>query len=1002
MNNRSKPENNTATPANPGAFDRSIWLNPRRKRFWAVIVLLVYTLAGFFVVPAVLKRTVISIVADDLGRTAQIERVEFNPYVLSLSVQGFDMDDTDNRSVIAFDELFINFQLTSIFRRAWTFREIRITRPYFLFERFGAQDSRLSRMLADYAATTATDTRAEAPGQEKTGPLPRLFIEDITLSAGHIEAIDNLPATTVNMALNPINISIKALNTLPNELGEQSVIITLPDNSTLILTGSLGLVPVVSKGELILENFRLHRVIPYLKAIFPIEAFTATLSSRFKYHFKITEDGNPNIDIDGLDVGIMDVTARGLVPETDFLSISKISALGGSIRYPEQTVQFSSLNIDDPHVSLWLDENGQLSLQQLAADTGAEQLPDDEEQALPWQVGLDRLMLNNANVDFSDRSINPAAEIGVRALQINVANISNRENSQSTLELKADMLAGGTLNANANLVLFPQPSFSGSINTQDIPLSLGQAYVQQSLQILIESGLLNTRLELSMQPNGAMRVGGTVKIPGLEIKDPGASERLVGWNELSIDKFDLDLDTKSLRISKLLLDQVFGRFIIHEDQSTNFSGLLVQTSEDPSSPLEKAETSEAANFHIVVGGVSIQDGSMDMSDLSLPLPFATHITALNGSISTIDTRSTEPSALKLEGQVDEHGLARIDGSVSVQDPINHTNVKFEFRNLLMSNLSPYSAAFVGREISEGRLQLGLRYSIEDGQLKGDNDIILSDLVLGNKIDHPDAVSLPLGLAVALLTDSKGVIDIKLPVQGNVNDPEFKIGGVIFKAFSGMITRMVSAPFRLLGNLIGIDSQDFGQIDFLAGRSDLTSPEMEKIDRLKLALQKRPELSIEISGVTDPVIDSPALKVLHLRKAIAQRMDDVQAQTSGEFMILDVEIRPLLEGLFLERNPEIDIGTLKALHTKPVEGATGASPVFDQLAFAADLRDRLLAAQTVTEQDLNSLAAARAQAISSAFLKTGDFADNRIVIAANRRVESVDGQWINLELAVAPK
>ena len=206
------------------------------------------------------------------------------------------------------------------------------------------------------------------------------------------------------------------------------------------------------------------------------------------------------------------------------------------------------------------------------------------------------------------------------------------------------------------------------------------------------------------------------------------------------------------------------------------------------------------------------------------------------------------------------------------DPIRHTDVTVEFRNLLMPKLSPYTVQFAGREIDQGKLDLGLVYAIDEGKLHGENDVVLSDLVLGEKVDHPDAASLPLGLAVSLLKDADGVIKIDLPVEGDINDPEFKIGGVVWQAITGLITKIVSAPFRFLGNLIGVDSEDFGQFEFLAGRADLTPPELEKIVQMEKALQQRPELTIEISGVADRVIDVPALKLIRLRAIANERLE----------------------------------------------------------------------------------------------------------------------------------
>ena len=409
---------------------------------------------------------------------------------------------------------------------------------------------------------------------------------------------------------------------------------------------------------------------------------------------------------------------------------------------------------------------------------------------------------------------------------------------------------------------------------------------------------------------------------------------------------------------------------------------------------------EAPAWSAVIGGIVIEDGSMDFSDLSLPLPFATRVTSLDGTISTIDNESNEPANIRLEGQVDEYGLARIEGGMNLLDPVAHTDVTVEFRNLLMTSLSPYSAQFAGREIDEGKLNLDLEYRIDGGQLDGQNSVVLSDLVLGKEVESADAVSLPLGLAVALLKDSNGVIDIDLPVSGDINDPEFRIGGVIWKAFAGLITKVVAAPFKLLGGLIGIDSEDFGQFQFLAGRHDLTPPELEMVVQLKQALEKRPELRVEINGVFDPAIDTPALQYLQLRETAWQRLGRDPSEESNASEMLGEEIRKLLEVLYSERFPASPLDELKAMHSAAPADDPEGKPVLDELAYAGELRDRLVASEPVGPTELKGLANRRAQAIYDAFLAAGDLDPARIQLGEASVAESEDGEWVLMELGVA--
>jgi hypothetical protein len=254
----------------------------------------------------------------------------------------------------------------------------------------------------------------------------------------------------------------------------------------------------------------------------------------------------------------------------------------------------------------------------------------------------------------------------------------------------------------------------------------------------------------------------------------------------------------------------------------------------------------------------VSDAAADFADRSLPLPFDAKIAALNGEISTIATTSSEPSTVKMEGSVDEFGRVQVSGTVTPLDPAANTDIRVAFENVDMPKFSAYSIPFAGQEISSGRLDLDLGYAISEGALVGENRVVLRDFELGDKVEHPGAMSLPLGLAVALLKDPDGRIDLDVPVRGDVNDPEFKYGAVVAKALFNLITKIVTSPFALLGNLVGAEAGELEYLVFEPGRADLSPPEIEKAGKIAEALGLRPQLALQIGGVYAPDNDAAAL------------------------------------------------------------------------------------------------------------------------------------------------
>ncbi len=983
----------------PGDSDTPVktaspWIHPRRKRFWAIVAVLAYTLGGFFGIPAVVKSQLIDTLREDFGREAQVEEVAFNPFTLEMRIAGFQLDDVDGEGLAGFDELRVNFQLSSLFRRAWTFSELHLDAPWFHFERFAPGDSRIGRLLTD-----AKPTDPEAPTSNGEGGLPRLLIHDLRISDGRARFRDHVPEPLVELDAGPVDVAVDTLNTLPDRDGQQSVTIRLPGNGVLGWQGTIALSPLLSRGRLTVDELPLDPVTPYLQASLPLDALRARLSVHTSYRLGVRDTGDLEVMLDELEIGVDDFLLSGLAPSTDILAFTRLNLAGGSFRFPERRLHFVEIGLDGPGVKTWLDRSGRLNLLDLVpagAGEPGEAAPDRSAEAAGWEVGADRLTVTGGALEFEDRRLDPPAAAALRELSLNATEPGNQPDQAIPVQLETGLDAGGRIRFDGSLTALPVFRLEGEVGIEELPLSLGQPYLEQRFRMQIEEGLFGTRAALNVQADGQLSVSGEVAVDRLQVLNTAADEPLLGWTRLLIDRFELDTAERSLALARLAIEEPTGRLQIRADKTTNLSDLpIAVVGEAPA----ETQPPEAPPWSVIVSGIGISDGFLAFSDLSLPLPFGTEISGLGGEVTAIDRNSTEPARLRFEGQVDDYGLARIEGSMRVFDPIGHTDVSVEFRNLLMSNLSPYTAQFAGREIDQGKLDLDLRYFIDQGALQGQNDIVLSDLVLGAEVDHPDAASLPLGLAVALLKDANGVIDIDLPVEGDVNDPEFRIGGVILKAIVGLITKVVTAPFSLLGNLIGVDSEELGAFQFLAGRSDLTPPEREKVAQLQSALAQRPELVLEIAGSYNAEVDGPRLRYDRLRQEVIERLGRELGSDATDQALIAEDVRPVLEALYSERIPDQTLDTVKAAHTRPPADDPEEKPQLDELAYAGALRDRLLAAETVSPADLEQLAEARAAAIRDAFIADG-LEEARIRMAPPIAAESEDGEWVPLELGLA--
>jgi hypothetical protein len=494
------------------------------------------------------------------------------------------------------------------------------------------------------------------------------------------------------------------------------------------------------------------------------------------------------------------------------------------------------------------------------------------------------------------------------------------------------------------------------------------------------------------------------------ITETDVGSKLGSWATLRANKLALSAANRSLEISEIRLEDAYADILIAEDGSVNLGRAkkgVAQSGEEEVAAGEN-EADEGSNVAesqstedggdglpmITVGRVVVANAAADFADFSLPLPFAAKIAELSGQLSTVATA---------EGKVDEFGLVRVTGHATPLDPSANTDINVVFENVQMPKFSAYTIPFAGRKIASGHLDLDLGYKVTASELEGENKVILRDFELGDKVDHPGAMSLPLGLAVALLKDAEGRINIDLPVRGNVDDPEFKYGGVVMKALANLIVGIVASPFKLLANLVGAESSELEYLHFVDGRSDLTGPELEKSVKLSEALKIRPELMLQFGGVVDPAADGVALRTASVETEIERRIATLTGEETDGAMYTENRFE-VIEQMYRESeitaDPNASLAEIRDEYTSSAAtDASGAEEKFDALAYAEHLRRLLVDRQPLSDQELSELAAARAANAREAIVTASPELGARIEVVESTTVSRDEGEPVRMQMVL---
>ncbi len=931
------------------------WLNWRRKRCWLLIAFTLYSLAGFFLTPRLLEKQ-LKAPFEANGRAATVERVNVNPWLFKLEVLGTEIRDTDGVTIFSYDRVFIDFELKSLLRWAWTFREISAQNLYLHEERFQAADTRLGRLLS--AFSEAEVAASKAPDDDETAAVPRLIIERLALDQGTFSVRDQA-AGNFEASWGPINLSITDLQTLPNRNGQQQMTIETATGGRINWQGELQLVPFRSRGTVQLTGRSLSDFYRYADHFLPFQISGEGVQIDLNYEVALLQ-GELVASVRDLNA-----TAQGtrLTLHSDaepLLQLDRVSLMGGTLDWPDQSAGAQALTVNGMALDVTLLPDGSLNLYALIP-TVTEPGPaatEDIDPALDWQLTLDRFELTPSLIHLRDEQLPAPLAVDLVDLTLVLSDLNNRPETRMPMTLDMTLSSGGRVALDGQISALPAPTLAGALRLEDVSLPLLQPYLETQLQALLTDGRFSMQAQIEHGPEQLLKAEGALQLAALDLRDGLEEAPLLGWQLLTLDRFEADLSAASLETSELRFSAPYARLHIDEQRRTNVQDLLVMPTdhapvdEEMALPLER----------LSIGGIELDGAELDFSDRSLPLPFAAMIQNLNGTISTLATDSQEAATLDLSGQVNEYGEATITGALRPMAPKQQSRIAMVFRNLDMGRLTPYTVQFAGYAIDDGKLDLDLRYEIEDSALQGANDIVIRELTLGDKVDHPDAGSLPLGLAVALLKDANGVIDIDLPVAGNVDDPEFRIGGVVLKAIGNLIAKAVTAPFRLLGGLIGVESEDFGTLSFRPGSAELSPPDQEQLVKLTEAMRERPELSLEVTGRWLESLDRPALAQQALKDQLAAREASLEG---GEALLTTTRQRQLLETISAEQMPALDLSEMQMRFTAAPASAPEAEPVLDEPAYIAALEATLVQAQPIDEEALRSLADQRAAAIMQA-------------------------------------
>ena len=891
-------------------------------------VIVLYSLLGFFILPGIALRIANQQLANYSTAPAKIERLELNPYTLELTLWGLNIG-TPGQEQIAFEKLYANLQLDSLWTRALHLQRIELLQPKteLLFDKQGKLN------LAQLFTFPASEPVKDEPPSK---PFP-LRIDEIKLADGYLHFRDLRPSEPIEFLYDKLNFELKNLSTLPEDNADMTLVAAGPDGGQIDWVGRISIVPITSEGTLKVTDGKMKLWWPYVRDALPLALQDGVLNFSTAYTLDLSRETElklTNLSASVAPFGLNAPDGRPLV------RLKRLDVSETTVDLARQHVNVGKIRSQGLETWAAREADGQLDWQKLFASKpgkpAAPQKPPVDEKAAepapvtdasakatassgkpakPWQVVLHDVQLRDYQVHLADRVPTEPVLLDVGPLNLDVQNFDSLNTSPFTLKLDTGLGKQGNLTAAGEVNLNPITARL-NVTTRDIDLRLAQSYISPFIKLEMRSGMLGSDLAVNLKSTEplAFSVTGKAQVSQLHTLDTLKQRDFLKWEKLDLEGLDYQHGT-SLSIAKVNMLQPYARFMINDDRTTNVDDLLIPQPEDKkpatTSKTTAKNTTKAPKENplgIYVGEVNIKDGSANFADLTLTPNFSTAVQQLNGRIGTIDNRQSKPAPVNIEGKVDRYAPVTIKGSLNPFDPMASLDIATSFKRVELTTLTPYSGKFAGFRIRKGRLNLDLHYLITNGQLKAQNKVLVEQLQLGEKVDSPDAVDLPIRLAVALLKDTQGRISIELPIEGDLNNPQFSVMPIVWQTLRNLVLRAAQAPFKMLGGLVsGGSSEDLGNVSFAPGSSDLSANMQKALDKLSAALKERPTLKLEIEGTSAASSDGPLIAQQRLEREyqatyyrILQRRGDKVPARAGMLQVPEDEKAPMLEGIYRAR------------------------------------------------------------------------------------------------------
>ncbi len=883
------------------------------------------------------------------------------------SLREMQMVDGLEQPLLSFPELTVDIERVLPLRREFHLARILWREPELFVER--GEDGQFN--LARLVSTPAGEKQQPATAPPGGGLL--FEVAETALEGAVIHFTDRTVSGPMQSTLRPVDLQVRDFSTAPGMPAACNLALTSESGEKVGVSGTLTLDPLQVAADATVENLRPGKYRPYYENALPAqpEAETVRAAAHIDY---AGDDGGLLISGLGIELGGFSITG----PDgADTVAIPAFSINGAEVNIRDRTVTVDRCESRGAVIPIIRRGDGTVNLRDFLAAAPAEagiQEEAPENDAAPqqaWQATVKAVDFADFEVTFTDRTTEEPVVLTADQLRLTADNVTTIEDGQTSVDLGLRLNGSGMVKAAGSAVLSPL-ALQLEADLADLPLKSVQPYVAQKLNIILTDGLaeLKGSLSLDRRPDDVIGFSfqGDAGVSRLAVLDGAAAEKLLSWDAVRVTELALQTLPTRVTAGELLLDGVAASVSRSPEGVLNLATVIRKDA--GTEEQEEKPAGEGPPPEIEIARVRLADCLFDFVDRSVAPRFNTSLEKITGDIKGLSSARDASAEINVTAMLDQHSPVKFTGSIHPWQEL-FTDVTAEFSNIELTPMSPYTIKFIGYPLTRGKLSLNLHYLIEGTRLTSQNRAFIDQITLGDFVQNETAVNLPVQLAISLLKNRRGEIELNMPVSGRLDDPQFSVAGVVFKMITNLIVKAATSPFSLLGAVFAGDGQE-QYIEFEAGRAEINPEARDMLTEFAKVLYDRPAIKVDLLGRVDPVRDGETLLQMRFDRLLkAQKLKE----TARESTLSDVDeieigadeyehyLKKAYKAADFER-PRNFLGMLKDIPAEEME----------QL-----LRDHLV----ITGDDLQHLAVQRAGAVRNVLMEQGPVEADRIFIVEPR-------------------